>query len=470
MKAFSHLSRKAFPIKLYNSLSGKKEIFEPLNRDVVKVYACGPTVYNFAHIGNLRTYIFEDILRRNIKANGYDIFQVMNITDIDDKIIKESQSLKKEIKEITSFFEEKFFEDLEKLNIEMPEKTPRATEHISEMIALIQKLIDKGYAYRSDDGSVYFSISKFENYGKLSHPNLSGIKNIQRISADEYEKDEAKDFVLWKAKKEGEPFWESPWGPGRPGWHIECSAMSMKYLGESFDIHTGGVDNIFPHHENEIAQSEAATEKPFAKYWLHGEHLLVNGQKMAKSAGNFYTLSDIEEKGYDPLSFRYLCLQTHYQSKMNFTWESLNAAQTALEGLRKAYMSFKKDIESGKNKKRLFSRKLSDFKKDILKALNDNLNTSQALAILWTLLKEKRLISAEKISLIEFADEILGLNLKKGIVIMEIIPDELIELAKERDQLRKQGQFKEADQIRLRIEEKGYELRDSENSYKIIKK
>lgn len=434
------------------------------------MYTCGPTVYNFAHIGNLRTYIFEDVLRRNIKANGYDVFQVMNITDIDDKIIKESQSSKKEIKEITSFFEEKFFEDLKKLNIEIPEKAPRATEHISEMVALIQKLIDKGYAYKSDDGSVYFSIFKFENYGKLSHPDLSGIKKFQRVSADEYEKDEVKDFVLWKARKEGEPFWESPWGPGRPGWHIECSAMSMKYLGESFDIHTGGVDNIFPHHENEIAQSEAATEKPFAKYWLHGEHLLVNGQKMAKSAGNFYTLSDIEEKGFDPLSFRYLCLQTHYQSKMNFTWEALSAAQTALEGLRKAYMSFKKDIESGKKKKRLFSRKLSDFKKEILKALNDNLNTSQVLAMLWTLLKEKSLIPAEKASLIEFADEILGLNLKKGIVIMEIIPDELIELAKERDQLRKQGQFKEADQIRLRIEEKGYELRDNENGYKIIKK
>jgi cysteinyl-tRNA synthetase len=464
-----YLSR-IFPIEFYNSLSGEKEKFKPISENTVKMYTCGPTVYNFAHIGNLRTYIFEDILRRNIKANGYNIFQVMNITDIDDKIIKESLSSGKDFKKIASFFEQEFFKDLDRLNIEKPEKTPRATEHINKMISLIQKLIDKGYAYESDEGSVYFNLSKFKDYGKLSHPDLSNSKSAERINADEYEKNEAKDFVLWKAKKEGEPSWESPWGVGRPGWHIECSAMSMKYLGESFDIHTGGVDNIFPHHENEIAQSEAVTKKPLARYWLHGEHLLVDGKKMAKSADNFYTLSDMEKRGFDPLSFRYLCLQTHYRSKMNFTWESLGAAQTALEGLRKVYISSKQDYESGNKKKRIFSRKLNNIKKNIAEALNDDLNTPRALATLWTSLKEKGLFPAEKLSLIEFADKVLGLNLKEGIVIMEIIPDKLVRMVKEREKMREQGQFKKADQIRLQIEEKGYEVRDDKSGYKIIKR
>ena len=453
---------KRHQIKLYNSLSNKKELFSPRDGRTAKLYTCGPTVYSFAHIGNLRTYIFEDILRRTIELSGYKVVQVMNITDIDDKIIKTAIASKKSLKEITLPFEKTFFEDLAKLNIEAPEKTPRATDYIKSMIGLIETLVEKGFAYQGEDGSVYFSIAKFKNYGKLSRPNINNNKDVLRTELDEYEKDEVKDFALWKAKKEGEPFWNSPWGEGRPGWHIECSAMALEELGDTLDIHTGGVDNIFPHHENEIAQSEAATGNPFSRFFMHGEHLLVDGAKMAKSAGNFYTIRDIEEKGYEPLSFRYLCLQTHYRSKMNFTWESLHAASLALKKLRQAAYSLKNEDGMKNNEQ---------DGKEIFNALRDDLNAPRALASLWGGLKSDNLSAKEKKSLIGYADRALGLNLLESTKNdRQEIPDEIRELANERENLRKKGDFSSADGIRKRLEEKGYEVIDGKGGYELIKK
>ena len=484
--------RSALPITLYNTLSGKKEEFRPKSGRTVKLYTCGPTVYNFAHIGNLRTYIFEDVLRRIMELSGYRVFQVMNITDIDDKIIKSSIESGKLPEEITLPFEKHFFEDIAKLNIETPEKTPRATGHIKAMISLIEKLMEKGYAYKGEDGSIYFSVSKFKDYGRLTHPDLEGQKAASldrrrtrlakasprrtrlaeaspgRTSADEYEKDEAEDFALWKAKKSGELSWNSPWGEGRPGWHIECSAMAMEYLGETLDIHTGGVDNAFPHHENEIAQSEAATGKPFSRFFMHGEHLLVNGVKMAKSAGNFYTLREIEEKGYDPLAFRYLCLQTHYRSKMNFTWEALEAANSALQNLRQAYSSHKNahgpngPVKPSRNKK---------TEKEILDALSDDLNTPRALAALWNAIKDRNISAEEKLYLADYADRVLGLRISSGPDVSDhTVPDEIRNLAEKREELRRQKDYAAADDARKSIEEKGYEISDGPEGYIIRKK
>jgi cysteinyl-tRNA synthetase len=393
----------------------------------------------------------------------------MNITDIDDKIIKEAVSSGKTTDEIARPFEKHFFDDIKKLNIETPEKTPRATDHVESMISLIETLIDKGFAYKEADGSVYFSIKKFKDYGKLSHPDLENAKDGARVASDEYEKNEVKDFALWKAAKPQEPSWESPWGPGRPGWHIECSTMSMQYLGETLDIHTGAVDNIFPHHENEIAQSEAATGKTFSRFFMHSEHLLVGGTKMAKSAGNFYTLKDIEEKNFDPLSFRYLCLQTHYRSKMNFTWEALGGAASALDNLRKHYSLAKDAYDEGNTKKRLFggSRRVI---REISEALNDDLNTPKAMATLWTSLKGSDLLPAEKLTVMEYIENIFRLGLPEGALIMEVIPERMSDMAEERERLREMGKFSEADKIREMVENEGYEIRDDEKGFKIVKK
>ncbi|MFA4999541.1 MAG: cysteine--tRNA ligase [Parcubacteria group bacterium] len=457
-------------MRLYNSLSGNKEILEPVHGKTIRLYTCGPTVYNFAHIGNLRTYIFEDVLRRIIRLNGYKVLQVMNITDIDDKIIKASVESGKKLEEIALPLEKYFFEDLSKLNIIRPEKTPRATRHIKTMIALIRTLLDKGYAYQTKDGSIYFKISKFKEYGKLSHPDFKDQGSSERTLADEYEKNEVKDFALWKTRKADEPYWDSPWGPGRPGWHIECSAMAMKYLGSTMDIHAGGVDLMFPHHENEIAQSEAVTGKLFSRFFLHSEHLLVNNVKMAKSTGNFYTLRDIEKKGYDPLSFRYLCLQTHYRSKMNFTWEALGAAAAALLNLKQVFALIKSNCKKVSGS-RLSSEEKTGAEKKVLEALNDDLNTPKALAIVWNTLKDKNYSPKEKIALISYSDRVLGLNISEAPAIMEIIiPEELGKLAEKREKLRKEGNFSAADKIRREIESKGYEIVDEPKTYKLRKK
>ena len=449
-------------IKLYNTLSRKKQAFKPLNNKPVKIYACGPTVYDFAHIGNLRTYIFEDILRRTLEYNGYKIKQVMNITDVEDKIIKKAKAEKKDIFEITKPYTKIFFNDLKKLNIEKAEKYPKATEHIKEMVGLIKKLIAKNFAYQGKDGSVYFNISKFKNYGELSQLEKRKIKIGTRIAADEYNKEEAQDFVLWKTAKAGEPSWPSPWGNGRPGWHIECSAMSMKYLGETLDIHAGAVDLIFPHHENEIAQSEAATGKKFVRYWLHSEHLSVDNQKMSKSLSNIFTLHDIERKKINPLAFRYLILTTHYRSKLNFTWESLGAAQNAM-GRLTTY-----DLRQTTNDERTTNddnKKIKIYIKKFLSAINDDLNTPKALSIIWQIIKDENFSSnAKKCLLLEF-DKVLGLGLGKIKPLK--IPQKIKQLAAQREKLRTNKQFIQADALRKQIEELGYIIEDTSYEPKI---
>lgn len=313
----------------YNTLGRKLVPLEPLEAGRVHLYTCGPTVYNHAHIGNLRSFLFEDVLRRALRFLGYEVEQVMNITDVDDKTIVKARDEGLSLDDYTAPFIESFFEDLDTLHVERAEHYPKATEHVPEMIALVESLVASGHAYEAD-GSVFFRITADDDYGRLSGFDLAEVQRGERVASDEYGKEDARDFVLWKGAKPDEPSWDSPWGPGRPGWHIECSAMSMKYLGETFDMHTGGVDNIFPHHENEIAQSESATGKPFARYWLHAEHLVVDGEKMSKSLGNFYTLKDLLARGVSPRAMRYLLLGTHYRKKLNFTFTALDDAANAL--------------------------------------------------------------------------------------------------------------------------------------------
>ncbi len=384
-------------LNLYNTLGRDLQPFAPHTVGSVKLYTCGPTVYNHVHIGNLRTFLFEDILRRSLKFLGYEVFQVMNLTDVDDKTIRGAQEAGVELKAFTAPFTEAFFADLDTLHIERAEAYPAATDHIPEMQAIIQQLLDNGHAYTAEDGSVFFRITSDEDYGKLAGFDLEQARQGERVASDEYEKEDVRDFVLWKATKPGEPKWDSPWGEGRPGWHIECSAMSMKYLGESFDIHCGGVDNIFPHHENEIAQSESATGKPFAHTWLHSEHLIVEGEKMSKSLGNFYTLPQLLEKGSDPRAIRYLFLSVHYRQKLNFTFASLDAAGAALKRVDEMRVRLAEAAETGESNERLaFQREklLTDF----TAALEDDLNLSGALAAVFVFVREvNKAIEARKI-------------------------------------------------------------------------
>ncbi len=445
-------------LKFYNFLTRKKELFKPLRASHVGLYTCGPTVYNFAHIGNLRTYIFEDIMRRILEYAGHRVRHVMNITDVEDKIIRDAAKAGKNISEFTAPYERAFFEDLKKLNIEAAWKYPAATTHIPEMIALIQKLLNKGIAYESD-GSIYFSIKKFKNYGKLSRVGTRTLKIGARVDADEYTKDSAQDFVLWKAAKPGEPSWDASFGRGRPGWHIECSAMSMKYLGQTFDIHAGGVDLIFPHHENEIAQSEGATGKPFVRFFVEGEHLLVNGEKMSKSLGNIFTLRDIEKRGFDPLAFRYLVLTAHYRSKLNFTWKSLAAAQESLERLREFMQRVKKQGTGNRER-----GTIQKTKKEFGRALSDDLNTPKALAALWGLVRKfnknpNRFDRAEAARMMRDADRVLGLGLKT--LRPQAVPPEIKKLGAERSRLRAAGQWEAADRIRKDVEARGWRIEDA---------
>jgi len=464
-------------LKLYNTLFRKKQIFKPLKDRIVKMYTCGPTVYDFAHLGNLRTYIFEDVLRRVLEYNGYQVKQVMNITDVDDKIINRMKKENKTLKEVTLPFTKKFFLDLKKLNIKKAEFYPKATSHIKEMVALINKLIKRKFAYQGNDGSIYFNISKFKNYGKLSQLQKRKIKIGARIAADEYNKEQAQDFVLWKNNRSGltrinknleadkrgiEPVWQSPWGAGRPGWHIECSAMSIKYLGQPLDIHAGGIDLIFPHHENEIAQSEAATGKKFVRFWLHSEHLLINGQKMSKSLGNIYTLSDLEKRKFNPLAFRYLILTSHYRSKLNFTWQSLEAAQKALNNLTNNLQLTTNNRQPTTNNLQLM------YKKFFLEAINDDLDTPKALAIVWQVIRDNKLShNAKKQLLLEF-DKVLGLGLNKIKPVK--IPRKIRQLVAQREKLRVNKQFIQADRLRKKIEKLGYIIEDTTVGPKIFRK
>ena len=380
-------------LKLTNTLTGKPEIFEPADGQTVRMYTCGPTVYNFAHIGNLRTFVWEDILRRHLSSK-WKMNHVMNLTDIDDKIINRSIESGQDIKTYTAPYTLGFFEDCEKLRIQKPEVVSPATEHIDEMIHLVARLIENGYAYREGD-SIYYRISRFPNYGRLSNLDKRELKVGARIDADEYEKEQPQDFVLWKAPKDSrEPRWEAPFGEGRPGWHLECSAMAMRFLGETLDLHCGGIDLLFPHHENEIAQSEAVTGRPFVRFWVHGEHLLVNGEKMAKSKGNFFTLRDLLEKGYDPLTIRYLLVSVRYRKQLNFTFEGLKEARAALDRIKEFLFRLETaKLTPGNDPK--IGEALAKARQEFEASLDDDLNTSGALGAIFIFIGEANIAMAE---------------------------------------------------------------------------
>jgi cysteinyl-tRNA synthetase len=370
-------------LRFHNTLSGRVEEFRPLQGRLVRMYTCGPTVYDYAHIGNYRTFVAQDILRRWLKYRGFEMKQVMNLTDVDDKTIRNARAAGLPLRDYTQKFIDAFLVDRDLLGLDPPEVMVRATDTIDEMVKLIEALEQKGFAYQSD-GSVYYRVQAFKDYGKLSKINLSGNRAGARVDSDEYEKNDARDFVLWKAAKEGEPSWPAPFGAGRPGWHIECSAMAMKFLGASFDIHSGGSDLIFPHHENEIAQSEAATGRPFARYWLHVEHLMVNGQKMSKSAGNFFTLRDLIAKAFKPSAIRYLLASVPYNKPLNFTLDGLAQAQRSIDRVRIfCQRLMAESLKPGPGSS--LSETAAAATKVFEEALDNNLNTAEALAAIFEL-------------------------------------------------------------------------------------
>lgn len=450
-------------MQIFNTLSRKIEKFEPINPSEVGIYTCGPTVYSRVHIGNLRTFISTDVLKKTLNFLGYKVNNVMNITDVDDRIIKESKGKKNKQKEITQKYEKLFFDDLKEFNIEIPEKTPRATENIEKMVEMIKNMLEKGFAYKTEDG-IYFSIQKSKNYGELA-----GLKNISAskltIKNDKYEKDNPQDFALWKFydKDDGEIYWDTEIGKGRPGWHIECSAMSTKCLGESFDIHTGGIDLVFPHHTNEIAQSEAVSGKHFVKYWVHGGFLNIKedpsaeAEKMSKSIGNVITLDTLKEKNINPLSYRYLTLTSHYRSEMNFSWEALIGAQSALEKLFNFYNEIGNDVG------RVAKKYVNEFRK----LLENDLAMPEAIALIWKLVKDDSISDPDKkATLLEF-DKVFGLGLSE--LKKEEIPQEIKKLAQERELARKNKEWEKADEIRKKIEALGYELKDTKDGFEIKK-
>ena len=460
-------------LKLYNTLTRKKEVFKPIKKGVVSMYSCGPTVYDFAHIGNFRSYLAVDILKRYLKFKSYKVKHIMNITDVDDKTIIASKKQKISLKDYTKKYTKAFFEDLKTLNIDPADIFPKATEHIKEMVSMIQKLIKKGLAYKGDDNCWYYDVSKFKNYGKLAKLKMEGLKEGARVKQDSYEKENAQDFALWKAydKNDGDVFWKTELGKGRPGWHIECSAMNTKYLGNTFDIHTGGVDLIFPHHENEIAQTEGSTGKPYVRFWIHNEHLAVDGKKMSKSLNNFYTLRDILEKGHDPKAVRYLLLSTHYRTKLNFTFKSLEAAKTAVDKINNfifnlEHMNCKEDIGN-------IDELIKEAKAAFEIKMDDDLNISEALAVIFDFIRDTNKLrlskkDAEKVTkLMKEFDKVLGIiDFKKK---EEKIPAEIKKLIQKREKARKEKNFKESDKIREEIKNKGYTVEDSSEGPRIKK-
>ena len=454
-------------LRFFNTLTRQKEEFKPLKNMEVRMYTCGPTVYNYAHIGNFRAYMFEDQLRRYLKYKAYKVTQVMNLTDVDDKTIKGAQQQKTSLYDYTKKYKQAFFEDIKTLNIEKAEHYPAATEHIPEMIKMIETLMKKGYAYKGEDGSIYYSIKKFKDYGKLAHIKVDELKAGARVSQDEYEKETAADFALWKAwdEKDGDVAWESPFGKGRPGWHIECSAMSTKYLGETFDIHTGGTDNMFPHHENEIAQTEAATGKKFVRYWMHCEHLLVDSKKMSKSLGNFYTLRDLLQKGYKAKAIRYILLSTHYRQQLNFTFESLKAAEQSIQKIQDFVI--KMDEADGKEDNKETDKTIIKATEGFEEAMDDDLNISKALGYIFEFMTEINKLAMEgKLSkknatdakeAIEAFDAVLGIiETTKG-----TLDEDIQSLVDEREEARKKKEFKTADMIRDELKSKGIILEDT---------
>ncbi len=451
-------------LQVWNTLSRKLELFEPIHNLDVGLYTCGPTVYNYPHIGNYRAYIFADILKRYLVYRGYNVKHIMNITDVDDKTIRDSQKGNKTLKEFTEFYTESFMEDIEKLNIVKAYQYTKATDYIKEMLELIEILLKKGFAYKSEDGSIYFNVLKDPSYGKLSHFKIDELKKnaLGRLIDDEYEKDNVQDFALWKSwsEEDKDVFWipeevlkkETIIGKGRPGWHIECSAMSMSLLGESFDIHTGGVDNMFPHHENEIAQSESATDKPFSKYFMHNEFLLVNNKKMSKSLGNSYTLNDLIKKGINPIAFRLWVQTSHYRTQANFTIDTVLGSMVALNRIREHYLKLGEEIgEVDKKYRDLF-----------IETMDKDLDTPKALAILWDLLKNKDIEDKnKKATLLDF-DKVFGFGLNKYKKEKTIdIPKEIQAKIKERDLSRENKDWQKSDELREEIEKMGYTIKDS---------
>jgi len=450
-------------MKVHNSLTRQEEELSPLEGNTVRMYTCGPTVYNFAHIGNFRAYAFEDILRRTIEFNGMKVRQVMNLTDVDDKTIRGANSAGVPLDDYTKTYKDAFFADLKTLNIEPAEVYPAATAHIPEMIDLVSKLVEKGIAYKSDDGSVYFNVRAFPGYGKLAHIDFDHQQTGARCAADEYDKENVGDFALWKAWEEsdGPVGWDSPWGRGRPGWHIECSAMSMKYLGETFDLHTGGIDNLFPHHENEIAQAEAATGKPFVKTWMHCAHLRVNGEKMSKSAGNFFTLRDLVAKGWTGREIRYVLINAHYRTGLNFAFDALEDARKALARID-ACVEKATDGEAPDWAK----SRLEDF----AAAVNDDLNIPKAFAALFELVRETNAKGgAGVLGVFKRMDEVLGV-IFFGKAEKEEAPAEILALLEKRSEARKAKNWAESDRLRDEIAAAGWIVKDSREGQTVSKK
>ncbi|MFH1358447.1 MAG: cysteine--tRNA ligase [archaeon] len=444
-------------LKLYNTLGRKKQAFKPIKKGEVGIYSCGLTVYNYGHIGNYRAFVASDILTRYLKYLDYKVKKIVNITDVDDKTIKGSIKEGKKLKDYTKIYEDAFFEDEKAMNIEPASVYPRATEHIKEMVSLIKDLLKKEIAYKSDDG-IYFNVKKFKDYGKLAGIKVDKLKagGSERVSKDEYDKENVSDFALWKFydKEDGDVFWDVDIGKGRPGWHIECSAMSSKYLGQPFDIHTGGVDLIFPHHENEIAQSEGAKCKKFVDYWVHNEWMMVNGKKMSKSLGNYFTVRDIIEKGYTPLALRYFFLTGHYRSQLNFTLDNLKNSQNSLERLKRIISKIKDDKKTNEK-----------YLKKFEKAMDEDLDTVNALQVLWELVRDSK--AEGKIQSIKKIDSVLGLDLLKKEKVS--VPDEVMKLVKEREKARKDKDWEKADQLRDKIKSKGFQVNDTGDGSKVEK-
>lgn len=470
-------------LRLFNTATRKIEEVHPLQGKRIRMYTCGPTVYNFAHIGNLRTYVFEDLLRRTLKFFGFEVEQVMNLTDIDDKTIRGAIEKKQTLDAYTQPFIKAFFEDLQTLNIQKVEHYPRATEFVSEMIDIILKLLEKGHAYVGKDGSVYFSIHSFPGYGKLSHLKLGELKEgaseRERIVQDEYDKENASDFVLWKSYdpvRDGNVYWDSPFGKGRPGWHIECSAMAMKLLGRTIDIHCGGVDNMFPHHENEIAQSECCSGQTFVNHWVHVEHLIVDHKKMSKSLGNFFTLRDLLKKGFDPLEVRYLLLQGHYRMQLNFTFQELEAVRASLTRLQDFIFRLR-EISSTSHHGHV-TPILIKTKERFAAALADDINIALAFSALFELVREINILCDKKEIGKEEAEKTLHLLGELDAVLACLplkpkelpVPAEVSEALEKREIARKEKNWKMADELRDFIHAKGYMIDDTPGGLRLKKR
>ena len=459
-------------IFFYNTLTKSKDKFQPIEGKEVKIYSCGPTVYKDATIGNMRTNLFQDVLRRVLKYNGYTLKHAMNITDVghlvsdgdegEDKMLKSAREENKTPIEIAKYYTELFFKDLEELNIETPEIVCKATDHIKDMLSYVQKLVENGYAYETST-AIYFDISKLDKYPILSPLNIEEQKAGARVDIDK-EKRNPYDFALWiKAPKEHLMKWDSPWGLSYPGWHIECSAMGQKYLGEQFDIHTGGIDLIPTHHENEIAQSKGKCGKIPAKFWMHGEYLLINGGKMSKSLGNVYLIKDIKEKGYDPLVYRLFSFSSHYRNKLNFTWEAIDATSKSLERLKNSYQTHL----AGKDE--IQDKILEELEIKFNEAINDDLNMPLAMSVVWEVAKQE--VKSPKIAkLLEKFDTVLGLKITEQISKkQEEIPQEILELVEQRKQARENKDWEKSDELRDKIQEKGYIVKDTKSGIEIQK-